>query len=64
MSTVLGVVIAGLLIPYSPAATLLGFTALPAPFFLFLAVATVTYLVVVEIAKRRLFHKFIDGTPA
>lgn len=62
--TVLGVVTAGLLIPYSPAARLLGFTPLPAPFFLFLAVATVTYLGMVEIAKRRLFHEFIDGTPA
>jgi Mg2+-importing ATPase len=55
---------AGLLIPYSPAARLFGFTALPVPFFLFLAVATITYLGMVEIAKRRLFNKFIDGTPA
>jgi Mg2+-importing ATPase len=54
-ATVLAVVLAGLAIPFSPAATMLGFTALPAPFFVFLAAATVAYLAMVEIAKRRLF---------
>jgi Mg2+-importing ATPase len=56
VTTVLAVVIAGLLIPFSPAAKALGFTALPAPFYLFLATATGAYLVMVEVAKRRLFH--------
>jgi P-type Mg2+ transporter len=59
--TVLAVVISGLVIPFSPAAKMLGFTALPLPFFLFLAVATVAYLAMVEIAKRRLFHKLTEA---
>lgn len=39
-ATVLAVVAAGLLIPFSPIANTLGFTILPAPFFSFLAVVT------------------------
>jgi magnesium-translocating P-type ATPase len=53
--TVLAVVAAGILIPFSPIAKMLGFTALPAPFFFFLGAATAGYLAMVEIAKRRLF---------
>lgn len=60
-ASVLTVVMAGLVIPFSPAADVLGFTALPAPFFLFLAVATIAYLAMVEIAKRRLFHGLTEG---
>jgi P-type Mg2+ transporter len=56
VATVLGVVIAGLFIPFSPVANVLGFTALPAPFFFFLVAATTAYLAMVEVAKRRLFH--------
>jgi Mg2+-importing ATPase len=55
-ATVLAVVIAGLLIPFSPVASMLGFTTLPAPFFLFLAAATGAYLLMVELAKRWLFR--------
>jgi Mg2+-importing ATPase len=55
-STVLAIVIAGLCIPFTPVAHPLGFTALPAPFFLFLAAATAAYLGMVEVAKRRPFH--------
>ncbi len=53
--TTLAVVLAGLLLPYSPLASALGFTPLPALYFGFLAVATATYLWLVEIAKRKLF---------
>jgi Mg2+-importing ATPase len=55
--TVLAVVISGLILPFSPVAKMLGFTALPLPFFFFLAGATAAYLAMVEIAKRRLFHE-------
>lgn len=54
VTTVL-VVIVGCLLPYSPLAGLLRFVALPAPYFVFLAFATVTYLLLVEVAKRWLF---------
>jgi Mg2+-importing ATPase len=58
--TVLTVVLAGSFIPFSPVAHMLGFTALPAPFFFFLAAATAAYLGMVEAAKRRLFHGLIS----
>jgi len=47
----------GCVIPFSPLKGLLGFTALPWPFFVFLAVSTVTYLLLVEVTKRRLFAR-------
>jgi Mg2+-importing ATPase len=50
-------VIVGILIPYSPLARALGFTHLPGPFYAFLAVATVTYLLLVEVGKRLLFSR-------
>jgi Mg2+-importing ATPase len=56
ITTVL-VVIIGVVLPYSPAAKLLGFTTLPGPFFAFLAISTVTYLLLVEWAKRLLFAR-------
>ena len=51
----LAVVVVGVLLPFSPLARLLGFTRLPVPFFLFLGISTLTYLLLVEIAKRRFF---------
>jgi P-type Mg2+ transporter len=56
ITTVLTVII-GCLIPYSPLKGLLGFTSLPWPFFVFLGVSTITYLLLVEFAKRRLFAR-------
>lgn len=55
VTTVL-MVIVGLVIPYSPLANTLGFTPLPGSFYAFLAGATGTYLLLVEIAKRLLFR--------
>ena len=52
----LAVVAIGLLLPWSPLAGLLGFTPLPLPFFLFLGLSTITYLLLVEIAKRKFFE--------
>ncbi|HXU21212.1 MAG TPA: magnesium-translocating P-type ATPase [Verrucomicrobiae bacterium] len=56
VTTVL-IVIIGVLLPYSPLAGLLGFTKLPAAYFTFLAISTVTYLLLVEFAKRLLFSE-------
>ena len=53
ITTVL-IVATGIFLPYSPLSRLFGFVALPAPFFVFLAASTVTYLVLVEFGKRML----------
>jgi P-type Mg2+ transporter len=55
--TTILIVIVGIWLPYSFLAPRLGFTALPAPFFTFLAISTVTYLLLVEFAKRLLFSR-------
>ena len=52
--TTLTIVAVGVLLPYSPIASLLGFVPLPAGYFLFLVGATITYLGLVEVAKRLL----------
>jgi len=54
MATCLAVVAIGIYLPFSPLASVLGFTPLPGSYFVFLAVATGTYLLLVEAAKRRL----------
>jgi Mg2+-importing ATPase len=55
-TTVIAIVVIGLVLPFSPLAAKLGFTPLPGSYFLFLAAATGTYLLLVEWAKRRLFR--------
>ena len=55
--TTIAIVVVGILLPFSPLATILGFTPLPGAYFSFLAVSTVTYLLLVEIAKRLLMRK-------
>jgi P-type Mg2+ transporter len=55
--TMLASIVVGVILPYSPLAGLLGFRALPLAYFLFLAPVTATYLVLVEIAKRRLLRR-------
>jgi Mg2+-importing ATPase len=57
--TTISMVIIGIALPYSPLAALLGFTMLPSSFFTFLAISTVTYLLLVELAKRRLFAQAV-----
>ena len=57
--TSLAVVVIGALLPFSPLATALGFVPLPATFYLFLLGATLTYLMLVEVVKRRLFGQAI-----
>ncbi|MGA7872416.1 MAG: magnesium-translocating P-type ATPase [Candidatus Binatus sp.] len=53
-TTTIAIVIAGLTLPFSPLAGSLGFVPLPVAFFLFLAGAVITYLILVEIVKARL----------
>ncbi|HXY12869.1 MAG TPA: magnesium-translocating P-type ATPase [Terriglobales bacterium] len=57
IATCLATVAVGILLPFSPFAGALGFTAMPAGFFVFLAVATGVYLVLVEFAKRWLLRR-------
>ena len=54
---VIGVITIGALLPYSPFAHDLGFTALPVDFFVVLAGMVVLYLFLVEVAKRRFFER-------
>jgi P-type Mg2+ transporter len=58
--TTLAITIVGCLLPFSPLARILGFVPLPGPYFTFLAISTVTYLLLVEVAKRRLFAQALD----
>ncbi len=50
--TTLAVVAVGLLLPVTPLAPVLGFAALPGSYYVFLIVATATYLALVEVVKR------------
>jgi Mg2+-importing ATPase len=52
--SVLAVVAAGVLLPYTALAGPLGFVPLPASYLLFVAAATAAYLALVEFAKRRI----------
>jgi Mg2+-importing ATPase len=53
--TTILIVAVGAALPYSPLANLLGFTPLPGPYFIFLALSTITYLLLVEAGKRICF---------
>ncbi|OZB85976.1 MAG: magnesium-translocating P-type ATPase [Microbacterium sp. 13-71-7] len=55
--TVLAAIAVGAWLPYSPANGLLGFTPLPAPFFLALVAMLIIYLVLVELAKLWYFRR-------
>lgn len=52
------VVLAGLILPFTSLGAVLGFTPLPFTFFIFLVAVVATYLLLVEMAKRRLMHRF------
>jgi P-type Mg2+ transporter len=51
-----GAALAGAILPYTGLARLLGFTPLPAAFFLLLAGMVVVYLLLVELAKARFYR--------
>ncbi len=55
--TVCAVVSFAVILPYTPLAPIFGFVPLPVSYFLFLGAATVTYLALVEIVKRRLMRR-------
>jgi Mg2+-importing ATPase len=57
--TSLLVVAVGLLLPYSAAAGRLGMTSLPLTYFLFLAFAVVTYLLIVEAVKGKVIRRLL-----
>ena len=57
--TCLAVVAIGMYLPFSPVASVLGFTPLPLSYFAFVAAATAVYLLMVEAAKRILLHRAI-----
>lgn len=48
------IVVLGIALPFSPLAEVFGFTPLPSLFFLFLGGMVITYLLLVELVKRRL----------
>ncbi len=56
--TTLLIVAVGCVLPYSPLAGPLGFTPLPVQYFLFLAGMVVSYLLLVELVKRRLMKQY------
>ena len=58
-ATALLVVIIGTALPYTTLGSILGFTPMPAVFLLFLVFATLTYLLLVEFAKRKLMPRLL-----
>lgn len=54
---------AGVILPFTPIGEVLGFVPLPAGYFIFLVGATITYLFLVELVKRKLMRRLIE-TPA
>ena len=57
--TTVAVVLVGIALPFTRLGALMGFTPLPGAYFLFLAAMTATYLLLVEIVKRRLMRRLI-----
>jgi Mg2+-importing ATPase len=53
----------GVLLPFSPLAGLLGFTALPASFLAALVAMICLYLVLIELGKRRFYRLQAAGRP-
>jgi len=58
--TTVSVVLFGTVLPYTSLGALIGFTPIPVGFLLFIAIATGTYLVLVEIVKRRLMRRLLQ----
>jgi len=57
--TTLTIVVFATVLPYTKLGGLIGFTPLPIAFLVFIAVATGTYLLLVEAVKRKLMHRLI-----
>ena len=58
--TTISVVLFGSVLPYTSLGTLIGFTPMPFGFLLFIAVATGTYLILVETVKHRLMRRLLQ----
>ncbi|GCE11606.1 magnesium-translocating P-type ATPase [Tengunoibacter tsumagoiensis] len=56
--TTLFIVVLGFVLPYTPMAGPLGFMPLPPLYFLFLAAMIISYLLLVEVVKRRLMRRY------
>ncbi len=63
-ATIVAVVLAGILAPLTRVGRDLGFVPLPAMFFVFLVLATGTYLALVELVKRRLVGRLLGEQSA
>jgi Mg2+-importing ATPase len=61
--TTLSAVLVAVVLPYTPLGGFLGFVPLPWGFFVFLAGATLTYLLLVQFAKRRIMTRWL-ASPA
>ena len=57
--TTIAIVLFGTLLPYTRLGSVIGFTPLPLTFLLFIALATATYLALVEVVKRRLMRRLL-----
>jgi len=57
--TTVAIVVFATLLPYTRLGSLIGFTPLPVGFLLFIALATGTYLLLVELVKRRLMRRLV-----
>ena len=62
--SIIGVVALGVAIPYLPIARALGFTPLPARFFLVLTPLTAAYLILVQLVKARVMTRWLTGHDA
>ncbi len=58
-TTIIGTLLVGLAIPYSPLGSAFGFVSPPGGFLVFVAVSTALYLSSVELAKRRLVPQLL-----
>ncbi|HJZ83174.1 MAG TPA: cation transporting ATPase C-terminal domain-containing protein [Pyrinomonadaceae bacterium] len=58
-TTTIAVVLFGTVLPFTSLGRLIGFTPMPVAFLLFIAVATGTYLLLVEVVKRRLMQRLV-----
>ena len=58
MISCLSVVVAALIIPYTPIGSIFGLPPLPVWYFAFLIIAVVTYLLLVEVGKKIFFKKY------
>jgi Mg2+-importing ATPase len=57
--TTIVIVLVGVLLPYTAPGSLIGFIPLPISFLFFIALATATYLLLVELVKRRLMRRLV-----